>query len=261
MRLWLVELESHEQRYTGQWKQYLPALLEGAAQERGKDVEIVRVGAEAETQEPTKGAFLNFAKTNVFKSRQAIEIANAFDAGEVKPGDLFLVTDAWNPCVIMIRYMSDLLKVPVKIHGIWHAGSYDPADFLGREIKNKTWSYLFEQSLVECYDLNYVATNFHQRMMTNALKPGSTDWAKIVRTGFPFEFLKEELANYSDMEKEDLILFPHRIAPEKQLDIFNFVCEMLPDYKYVVCQEQNLTKEEYHRLLGRARLVFSANLQ
>ena len=261
MRLWLIELEAHEQRYTGQWKKHLPNLLESAARERGKDVEIVRIGQEASIQEPTRGAFLNFAQTNIFKSQQAIEIAQAFDEEDVKSGDVFLLTDAWNPCVIMIRYMSDLLKVPVEIHGIWHAGSYDPNDFLGREIKNKRWSYVFERSLLECYDLNYVATDFHKEMITKALNPDVKDWARIVRTGFPFEFLKNDLAPYANRDKRDLILFPHRIAPEKQRDIFGFVAEMLPEYEFITCQEQSLSKDEYHELLGQARMIFSANLQ
>ena len=29
----------------------------------------------------------------------------------------------------------------------------------------------------------------------------------------------------------------------------------------IVCQDQNLTKDQYHQLLGQAKIVFSANLQ
>ena len=63
------------------------------------------------------------------------------------------------------------------------------------------------------------------------------------------------------MPKEDIILFPHRVAPEKQVEIFRDLKEALPQYEFIVCQEQELTKNEYHNLLGRAKMVFSANLQ
>ena len=63
------------------------------------------------------------------------------------------------------------------------------------------------------------------------------------------------------MSKRNLILFPHRIAPEKQVDIFRDLKEHLPQYEFVVCQDQELTKNEYHNLLGESKLVFSANLQ
>ena len=75
------------------------------------------------------------------------------------------------------------------------------------------------------------------------------------------EYLANSLDSYKNMPKENIILFPHRIAPEKQIDIFRDLKEQLPQYEFIVCQEQQLTKNEYHNLLGRAKLVFSANLQ
>src|SRR6056300_1455112 len=75
------------------------------------------------------------------------------------------------------------------------------------------------------------------------------------------EYLKESLSMYQGMDKRNLILFPHRIAPEKQVDIFRDLKDQLPEYEFVVCQERELTKNEYHNLLGEAKLVFSANLQ
>ena len=61
--------------------------------------------------------------------------------------------------------------------------------------------------------------------------------------------------------KRDLILFPHRIAPEKQPEIFKDLAETMPEFDWVMCQEQNLTKQEYHTLLFESKMVFSANLQ
>ena len=84
---------------------------------------------------------------------------------------------------------------------------------------------------------------------------------KIVRSGWPMEYMGDALLEYKNMPKRDLILFPHRIAPEKQVEIFRDLKEHLPQYEFVVCQDQQLTKNEYHNLLGEAKLVFSANLQ
>jgi hypothetical protein len=89
----------------------------------------------------------------------------------------------------------------------------------------------------------------------------STLGDKIVRTGWPMEYMVETLKPYANVPKRDLILFPHRIAPEKQVNIFRNLAVELPEYEFVVCQDQELTKEEYHTLLGQAKIVFSANLQ
>jgi hypothetical protein len=75
------------------------------------------------------------------------------------------------------------------------------------------------------------------------------------------EYMNHTLDLYKNMPKRDLILFPHRIAPEKQVEIFRDLKEHLPQYEFVVCQDQFLTKNEYHNLLGEAKIVFSANLQ
>jgi hypothetical protein len=75
------------------------------------------------------------------------------------------------------------------------------------------------------------------------------------------EYLRNSLDSYRGMPKENIILFPHRIAPEKQPEIFRDLRTHLPDCELIICQEQELSKMEYHNLLGRAKLVFSANLQ
>jgi hypothetical protein len=93
------------------------------------------------------------------------------------------------------------------------------------------------------------------------LRAGNLLADKIVRTGWPMEYMVDTLTMYKNMPKRDLILFPHRIAPEKQVEIFRDLATHLPQYEFVVCQDQQLTKNEYHNLLGEAKMVFSANLQ
>lgn len=257
MTIRIVDIEAVDTRYTKQWKDYLPKQLQRATNENVKVIS----GGEV-PQATTPGAFLNFAGTNNYKSQQMLEISRLFANGEVKDNDYFLYTDAWNPTVIQLRYMSELLGIDISIGGLWHAGSYDPADFLGRLIGDKPWVRHAEMSMFECYDDNFFASDFHIDMFTDVFDEDyAIDWDKIKRVGWPMEYLKNSLDSYKGMEKRDLILFPHRIAPEKQVDIFRDLKERLPQYEFIVCQDQELSKNEYHNLLGEAKLVFSANLQ
>ena len=271
MNVFLVDLEAVETRYTGQWKSHVPALLRKA----GHNVEIISGPTDIPTA-TTPGAFLNFGGTNIYKANQVEQIGRLFCAGSVKPGDHFIFTDAWHPGIINLKYMSELLQIPVVTHGLWHAGSYDEADFLGRLIGSEPWVRHAEKSFYHCYDHNYFATEFHVKMFFDELLHDGLilenpwyeeDWeerynsGKIVRTGWPMEYMQDALLGYKNMPKRDLILFPHRIAPEKQVEIFRDLKEHLPQYEFVVCQDQQLTKNEYHNLLGEAKLVFSANLQ
>ena len=257
MTIYIVDIEAVDTRYTKQWKEHLPTQLQRAT---NTDVEVISGGDTP--QATTPGAFLNFGGTNVYKSKQLEKIGEMFCNGVVKDGDYFLYTDAWNPTVIQLKYMAELLGVDIKVGGLWHAGSYDPQDFLGRLIGDKPWVRHAEMSMFECYDDNFFATDFHIDMFTDVFDEDyDIDYDKIHRVGWPMEYLKNSLNSYKGMEKRDLILFPHRVAPEKQVDIFRDLKERLPQYEFVVCQEQQLTKNEYHNLLGEAKIVFSANLQ
>ena len=267
MTIHIVDIEAVDTRYTKQWKDYLPRQLQRATNEN-----VVVISGGETPQATTPGAFLNFGGTNVYKSKQLEQIGEMFCKGEVNDGDYFLYTDAWNPTVIQLKYMAELLGVDIRVGGLWHAGSYDPHDFLGRLIGDKPWVRHAERSMYECFDDNYYATDFHIDMFTDTIleKENNDHWTtqealdfddKVHRVGWPMEYLKGSLDGYKGMEKRDLILFPHRVAPEKQVDIFRDLQTRLPQYEFVVCQERELTKNEYHNLLGEAKIVFSANLQ
>lgn len=255
MTIYIVDIEAVESRYTKQWKELLPKQLS-----RATNKQVVTISGGDTPQSTTPGAFLNFGGTNVYKSKQLEQIGEMFCKGEVNEGDYFLYTDAWNPTVIQLKYMAELLGCNIRIGGLWHAGSYDPADFLGRLIGDKPWVRNAERSMYECYDDNFFATDFHIDLFEQTFREITVAKAPK-RVGWPMEYLKNSLDSYKNMVKKDIILFPHRIAPEKQPEIFRDLSTALPKYEFVMCQEKDLTKTEYHNLLGEAKLVFSANLQ
>jgi len=263
MNIFLIDLESVETRYTVQWKTHIPDLLK----KHGHEVVVIS-GPDNIPSIPTPGMFLNFSATNVYKAVQVEKISRLFCEGKIKDGDYFLFTDAWHPGVINLKYMIDLLGINAKIGGLWHAGSYDKWDGLGRLVGNKPWVRHAEKSFFHAFDHNYFATDFHIQMFCQNLLGYMDDSIiqqfskdKIVRSGWPMEYMVDTLKPYKNTSKRNLILFPHRIAPEKQLDIFVDLSRQLPQYEFVVCQDKQLTKDEYHTLLGQAKLVFSANLQ
>ena len=270
-RIWLIDLESVETRYTKEWKTYFPALL----RKKGHEVFVVEGPADI-PKATTPGAFLNFGGTNIYKASQVEHISRAFTTGKVKQGDHIIFTDAWHPGITNVKYMSELLGIKVTTHALWHAGSYDPQDFLGRLIGNASWVRHAEKSFFHSYDHNYFATEFHVKLFFDELLndgiPAENPWydemwnerytnGKIVRCGWPMEYERLELEPYKGMKKRNLILFPHRVAPEKQPQIFQDLKETLPQYEFEVCMDKNYTKNEYYNALGEAKLIFSANLQ
>lgn len=86
--IFLIDLESVETRYTGQWKSHVPALL----QKEGHNVQVIS-GPEDIPTATTPGAFLNFGGTNIYKSSQVEQMGRLFCNGAVHAGDSPILSD------------------------------------------------------------------------------------------------------------------------------------------------------------------------
>jgi hypothetical protein len=267
MTIYVVSLESIPTRYTCEWLEGIPTAIRNHAQKNGKTVEVVNILGDDSEQLTTPGAFINFAGTNKWKSEQSIQISRLIANGEVKDGDKFLFTDAWNPAIIQVKYMLDLLNIKAELHGIWHAGQYDPQDFLGRLIPDKRWARNTEEAIFWALDKNIFATSFHLELFSEGVLSKSDsfvpskDTNRVLFSGQPHEGLIDHLSTMDTSNKRDMILFGHRLAPEKQHDIFLDLKASMPEFEFVTAQETRLTKAEYHKLLCESKIVFSANLQ
>lgn len=247
--IYIIDLESIPTRYTSEWKWFVPQWL----QENGLDVTVIE-GDQEIPEMTTPGAFLNFGGTNMYKATQVHQISRLFVEDKIQDGDQFIFTDAWHPGVINLKYMSELLGKKITIHSLWHAGSYDPNDFLGRLIGDAEWIRYAEASFFESYDYNWVATDSHEKQIHQVFPD-----VKLYHTGWPMSYTKELLERVKQSQRKNIIVFPHRIAPEKRLDLFDELSKRpeLSHYEFRVPMQENLTKEQYHKLLGTARFAIS----
>jgi hypothetical protein len=243
--IWIVPIEPIDQRYTKQWYENIP-----------KDLDRLKIPnrtiGDPVVSGTTTGAFLDFSFTNKYKAKQVQQIADLFSMKQVTPGDKFLVTDAWNFAITTIRYMSDLLDIPVEIHGIWHAGNYDPSDILGMKMTG-VWASDTERGWYHACDYNYFATEFHKDMFLRNLNIPKEHQHKAQRSGQSHEAIILPLLAYVTEPKKDIVVFPHRYNADKQPEI----AEQL---NLVITQKMNLNKQDYYQLLGSAKALFSCAL-
>ena len=255
--IWIVPIEPIDQRYTRQWYDNIPATLRSTISERGLDWRVETVDGESVPDGTTAGAFLDFGATNVYKATQAAAIGRLFTSGQVQAGDRFLITDAWNFVITPIRYMSDLLGIPVEIHGVWHAGAYDPTDILGMRM-SKPWPWVQEQAWFMSLDYSYFATQFHMDMFAYNLGIDKAMWGhKLIRSGQPHEQIVAPLESYQQVPKERRVIWPHRYNDDKQPAIAE---DLAPDFDMVITQKMNLSKADYYATLGRCQIIFSCAL-
>jgi hypothetical protein len=254
--LYIVPIEPIDQRYTKQWYENIPKLIsQRIADKKCAPWDIVTIDGKQPKTGTTTGAFLDFGVTNIYKATQVEQIAALFSHGKVKAGDKFLVTDAWNFVITAIRYMSDLLDIPVEIHGIWHAGAYDPTDILGMKM-GKGWSSNQERAWYYACDYNYFATDFHKDMFLENLAISYTD-RRAFRSGQPHDFIVNMLVAQQSAEKYPVVMWPHRYNSDKQPEIAEDLSNHL---NLVITQKMNLSKDDYYTTLGQAAIIFSCAL-
>ena len=255
--IWIIPIEPIDQRYTKQWYDNIPLILQKEIAERNLFYKVVTIdGDDFKPDVRTEGAFLDFGATNVYKATQAAEVSKLFSNGKVKAGDKFLITDAWNFIITPIKYMSDLLDIPVEVHSIWHAGAYDPSDILGYKM-SKPWPSHVEKSWYYSSDYNYYATDFHKDMFLRNLEIPLEDQTRAVRSGQPHELIVNSLTQYQDTPKTDTIMWPHRYNADKQPEIAE---NLAMEFDMVITQKMNLDKADYYAKMGTCKAIFSCAL-
>jgi hypothetical protein len=255
--IWIIPIEPIDQRYTKQWYDNIPVIIEQDIAERGLDYQVVTIdGEDFAPEQRTAGAFLDFGATNVYKATQAAEVSRLFSNGKVKAGDKFLITDAWNFVITPIKYMSDLLEIPVEIHSIWHAGAYDPSDILGYKM-SKPWPWLQEQSWFMSSDYNYYASESHRQMFLKNLDIPEKYESRAIRSGQPHELIVKPLLSRQAVAKTDRVMWPHRYNADKQPEIAE---DLAADFDMVITQKMNLEKSAYYDVMAGSKVIFSCAL-
>lgn len=255
--IYIVPIEPIDSRYTKQWYENIPKIIGDRITELKLDpFEVVTIAGEGANNATTTGAFLDFATTNYYKAAQVQAISELFMHGRVKAGDKFLVTDAWNFAVTAIRYMSDLLDIPVEIHGIWHAGHYDPTDILGMKMR-KDWPPHQERAWFHACDYNWYATNFHKNMFLSNLEIDRNHCHKARRSGQPHEYIIPQLEALAHTKKQHKVIWPHRYNADKQPEIAE---ELKTDFDVVITAKMSLNKQAYYKELASSQVIFSCAL-
>lgn len=222
------------------------------------DITFVTIEGDELSKKLGKDQFLNPFSTNYFKFSQLMRICDLFNSGTIKDGDSFYFSDIWFPGIESIKYMAYFRGIKVKIFGIMHAGSFTPTDTVNGM---KEWAHHYEQSIIKMSDIIFVGSEQTRQDMIRTFPMSYEDLNKIKVTGLAFDF--DEVARYRIpiQDKENIIVFPHRLHPEKQSDLCKSIEKHFPDCKFVYTHEHNYSKEEYYKLLAKSKVLFSASLQ
>ncbi len=258
MKLWLFPIEPLEERYSAQWLEWFPREL----QDLGAEVEVV-LGKQLSSTIKT-GEFLDTIDTNHYKATQTARFMQILRLGKVSADDWVLLLDGWSPAITSLAYVRDTNNLNFKIASCLHAGTWDPHDFLTYSGLGH-WASKVETGWFRATDLIFVATLFHKNLL---LKYGRVDNPNKIRvTGFPIypDFVTERRKAMME-EKQPIVVFPHRLAQEKQPELF---AQLETSYKqkyggkleWVRSKDVCDSKDAYYDLLAKSKVAVSTALQ
>lgn len=254
MKILNVPIEPLEERYSIQWDEWFKeAFLKYAP-----EIEVITIYGDNPSGKIVSGSFLDVLNTNEYKTSQLLKIiAFLKEYDGVEPLVLFF-HDLWFPGLANIAYIREGMQFKnIMIAGCLHAGAYDQYDFLSKSGMGK-WACHFERSMFKIVDFVFVATNFHRKLILKQII--TADPNQVIVTGFPFKVYQspDEV-----VQKENIVVFPHRLDSEKQPDMFDRVAKKVKrrGWKFIKSKEVCKTKQEYYQLLAKSKIAVSCALQ
>jgi len=216
-----------------------------------------------------RGQFLDIVNTCKFKAAQLQMVADLFNEGKVENGDAFLIGDIFFPGIEMIKYMSELLGLDVKVFGINYAGRADKTDFVQQL---SYWADASEAGYHFICDGIFVGSSDHAN---NVVDHFNLNPVTVYRTGLVWDL---EYMNQFPKggEKEDFVIWPHRFSEEKGIaELIEFakntkkkiIITSSGPMKHLGFLPKNieyrhsLTKAEYFDLMRRAKWYLSTAYQ
>lgn len=251
-----VPIEPLEERYSGIWYSVIPLELSAASSKRVTSV----LGKEYEKIE--SGQFLDVHNTISWKTDQLSKIVAMIKAGVIGNNDVIFFNDLWFPGLEALFYIRNGTGVRFKIAGMFHAGTWDEHDWT-HYTGMTPWARHLENCWLSELDAIFVATEFHKTLITSSRLVNN----RIFDTGFPRAWDIEKCqATKEDIEdKKNIVVFPHRLALEKQPQIFDDVAQKLkvefPDWYFIKSKDICTDKDSYYSLLKKSKIAVSTALQ
>jgi len=191
-----------------------------------------------------------------FKSQQLKVILDMVTKNEIKTGDVFIFTNAWNFVAVPLSFFRYEFGLKIKMIGFWGNSLFNRQSPMWKRFKrkHKKWGRDFELALYNAYDLNCFLCDEHLKLFQNKYSGRNLRKTEFAVTGYPFEYLTRDVG-LDDKEKK--IVFPYDVVNEYQSQIFKGLAAEL-DYEFVFARKTHNNRWQYKILLKESVGMFCA---
>jgi glycosyltransferase involved in cell wall biosynthesis len=255
MRIINIPIEPLDKRYTEQWYRWFPEAF------RKNKINFINVDGKKLTSRIEHGSVLDVYGTHYYKFSQLQKIMKMLRNGEIKDTDVLLFHDLWFPGIEALQYIRDMEGRKFQICGILHAGTWDKNDFTYRSGMS-LWAKHIETGWLKFFDKVFLGSDYHRKLISDAI-PGVNH--KLFVTGLPFKYQEADYCYQGGREKEKIVVFNHRLDPEKQPELFDRLARELskeyPEWRFIKSINTTKNKKEYYTLMAKSSVCVSFALQ
>lgn len=287
MNIWYFPLESVKSRYTEQLcSNWIPTALEEQIQKcPGTILKVVE--GKTDKTDITVGSVLDATGRGKFSLEQCRNFLTEIEKGNVKNGDVIYLQDYWTPGIEAIFYAMELYGIRnVRLYSMCHAQSVDEFDFT---YPMRDWMRHYELGLDRKSAGIFVASSIHKEQLREA---GFKAPIHVVSLPFGYEEVQKRM-QCMPRNIEDAVVFSSRLDWEKNPTFMLAVAEKFlethPNWNWYITTSgtkirsnipglvdkiyglsrknprfkvlENLTKDEYYRILCRAKIQFNSSKQ
>ena len=282
MTLIYLPIESYDERYTRQLDSWVQLELDK------HEIDYIPVYGEQLTETIDDGQVLDGCGRPHYALTQIAQIMKMLRRGEIKSGDKIFSMDVWTHGLEAIPYAATVQKKNIDMYHFNCAGSFEKNDFIN--LTGMTpWAHYQEKAwFAACKKVFFAADTLRQMAYAQNMFDGQND--KAVLTGLAFNSTDVYNTINEHLEKENIIVFPHRYDIEKRpqnfLTIAASVKKERPEVRFIITtgrkifsgtasvqqalQAQKdgiieiyagLSKIDYYKLLSKSSIVFSSAQQ
>lgn len=192
-----------------------------------------------------------------YKSTQLKQLLDMMQKHDIKKGDVFVFTNAWNYVAVPLSFFRHEFGLDIRLIGFWGNSLFNQQSPMWKRFKNryKGWGRDFELALFNAYDMNCFLCEEHWKLFHRKYQYIKGAYKTHVSiSGYPFGFLSRQVLG--ETKKSKIIVFPYDINDDIQVTLFKGLASELTDYEFVYAQKEHNHRWKYKLLLKEAMGLF-----
>jgi glycosyltransferase involved in cell wall biosynthesis len=284
--IWYFPLESVKSRYTtqlcGSW------IPDAIKKNKPKDYSFKVIEGHTKQTDIKVGQVLDATGRGIYSLTQVAHFLDEVDKGNVKDNDILYIQDYWTPGIEAIQYALDLYKIKLKVYSMLHAQTVDKYDFT---YPMREWMRPIEISYdrIHKYGGIFVGSTIHKKQLQQA---GFKSPIHVVSLPISYEEVWNRVKDNS-FNTLNAVVFSSRLDNEKNpffmLKVAKAFLDKYEDWKFFVTTSskqirsnnpnvikavrklaeendrfivlENLSKDDYYRVLSRCKIQLNTSLQ